>query len=65
MVDRVLLLLGFDNQKNNILVYCCVIDFSEIPKEFFFPKVVISAFIGFVLFLYQDLKCLIIRSRFW
>ena len=61
MVDRVLLLLGFENI---ILVYCCVIEFSEIPKECFFPKTVISAFIGFVLYLYQDLNCLIKESRF-
>ena len=65
MVDRVLLLLGFDIQKKIILVYRCVIDFSEIPKECFFPKIVISAFIGFVLYLYQDLNCLITGSRFW
>ena len=38
MVDRVLLLLGFDIQKKIILVYRCVIDFSEIPKECFSLK---------------------------
>ena len=54
MVDRVLLFLGFDIPKIYIVfIYCCVIEFTEISKGYFFPKIVISPFIIFLLYLCQ------------
>ena len=39
--------------------------FLNYRRSVFFPNIVVSAFAGFVLYLGQDLSCLIIGSKFW
>ena len=45
---------GFDIPKKYIIfIFCCVIEFTEISRGCFFPKIRISPFIIFLLYLCQ------------
>ena len=42
-----------------------LLNFLKYLRSVLFPKMVVSAFVGFVLNLCHDLSCLMTGSRFW
>ena len=42
-----------------------LLNFLKYLSSVLFPKIVVSAFVGFVLYLCHDLSCLMTESRFW
>ena len=42
-----------------------LLNFLKYLRSVLFPKIVVSAFAGFVIYLCYDLSCLITGSKFW
>ena len=42
-----------------------LLNFLKYLRSVLFPKIVVLAFVGFVLYLCHDLSCLMTGSRFW
>ena len=42
-----------------------LLNFLKYLRSVLFPKIVVSAFVGLVLFLCHNFSCLMARSRFW
>ena len=42
-----------------------LLNFLKYLRSVLFPKIVVSGFVGFVLYLCHDLSCLMTGSRFW
>ena len=42
-----------------------LLNFLKYLRSVLFPKIVVSAFVGFVLYLRHDLSCVMTGSRFW
>ena len=56
---------NFCSKRSVISFIVVLLNFRKYRRSVSFPKTVLSAFAGFVLYLCHDFSCLITGSRFW